>query len=357
MIGLEGIIKEFSVIDVLQLICQQEKSGILTVAHKGKSAEIAICEGKIVSAGFTKHNVGEYLIRAKLLSLEDLHRAQAIQQETYEPLEEILIKQGFIEASDVERALNNQIYETLYDIFQWKEGTYTFSLRQSVKSSSCLRPLPFQSLVLDVLRMIDEWPEVNSSIPSFDLRFQKAGTADLEHFEPAAVRVYTLIDGRRTVQEIIDESLLGKYTTCKILSEFLQHGYIHKSANADSTPQTSRIRIPYTKVLIASNYALLGVILLALVIILARNPQNIFPLFNQALFKQSFLAEYQHNRQIEKIENALEEYKLLYGFYPHSLQDLIASKIINPADFPAQHNQRIGYLAENDSYRLMPEYQ
>lgn len=357
MIGLEGIIKEFSVIDVLQLICQQERSGILKIAHKGKSAEIAICEGKIVSARFTKHTVGEYLIRAKLLSLEDLHRAQAIQQETYEQLEDILIKQGFIEASDVERAINNQIYETLYDIFQWKEGTYTFSLSQSVKSSSFLRPLPFQSLVLDVLRMIDEWPEVNSSIPSCDLRFQKAGTADLKHFEPAAARVYTLVDGRRTVQEIIDESLLGKYTTCKILSEFVQNGYVHKSATVDTTPQTSRIRIPYTMVLIASNYALLGVILLALVIILARNPQNILPLFNHALFKQSFLAEYQHTKQIEKIENALEEYKLLYGFYPHSLQDLIASKIINPADLATQRNQIIRYLAENDSYRLMPESQ
>lgn len=357
MIGLEGIIKEFSVIDVLQLICQQEKSGILTVAHKGKSAEVAIFEGKIVSAGFTKHTVGEYLMRAKLLSLEDLHRAQAIQQETYELLEEILIKQGFIEASDVERAITNQIYETLYDIFQWKEGTYTFSLRQSVKLPSFLKPLPFQSLVLDVLRMIDEWPEVNSSIPSFDLRFQKAGTTDLEHFEQAAVRVYTLIDGRRTVQEIIDESLLGKYSTCKILSEFLQNGYIHKAVGADTTTQTSRIKIPATKVFIASNYAVLGVMLLALVIILTRNPQNVLPLFNHALFKQSFLAEYQHNRQIEKIENALEEYKLLYGFYPHSLYDLIASKIINHADLATQRNQRIRYLPEDDSYRLMPEYQ
>ncbi len=352
MIGLEGSIKEFSIIDVLQLICQQEKSGVLNVVHKGKSAEIHIQEGKIVSAGFVNHTVGEYLVRAKLLSLDDLHRALAIRQETLELLEEILIKHGFIEASDLTRAINNQIYETLYDVFQWKEGTYTFKLNHVLRLPPFLKPLPFQSLLLDVLRMIDEWPEVNSSIPSFDLRFDKTCAIDLADFEPAAVRVYTLIDGLRTVQDIIDESLLGKYTTCKILANFLQNGYIHATARAAAMPQASRVKIPYTKLFIASNYAFLSVIVFVLVIMLAKNPHHIVPIYNLPLVKQSLLAEYLNNRNLSKIEDALEEYKLLYGFYPRILQDLISSNRIDAAALATQGNKIIHYFPENDSYHL-----
>jgi hypothetical protein len=351
MIGLEGSINEFSVVDVLQLICQQQKSGVLIVEHKGQKAELYIEEGKIVSAGPTKYNLGELLTQAKLLSPGDLQRALDKQQETYEQLGEILIKQGSVEAVDLERAINNQIYETLYDICQWKEGTYKFNPKQTTRASSFLKPMNFQSVLLDVLRMIDEWPEVHSFIPSFDVRFQKILDVPAENLQPAALLVYNLINGTHTVQEIIDESLLGKFNTCKILSEFLQAGYISRASFTPAAPRKSRMRIYYKKVLAACHYAILSVILVTLAALIFAAPQNILPILTPSLIKRSYLTEYLNNTHLFKIDNALEIYKIRHGVYPGSLQELISSGILNPADLKLQ-GEKITYLPEQNSYNI-----
>jgi hypothetical protein len=351
MAGLEGTINEFSVADVLQLICQQQKSGVLTVEHKGQKEEIHIEEGKIVSAGPAKYKLGEILVRAHKLTPEDLQRALHKQQETYELLGEILIKQGSITPDCLERAINNQIYETLYDVFQWKDGTYQFNPQIKNRASSAVKPMNFQSVLLDVLRMIDEWPEVHSFISSFDIRFQKSLTVHDENLQGAALVVYNLINGTRTVQEIIDESLLGRFNTCTILSEFLQTGYISKSSFTPAAPRKSRMGIYYKQVLAAGHYALLSVILLALGALVFSAPQNILPILSPGLIKQSDLADYLNNARLFRIDNALEIYKIRHGVNPGNLQELITSGILTPADLTLQ-GEKTTYLPEHNSYDI-----
>jgi len=351
MAGLEGTINEFSVADVLQLICQQQKSGVLSVEHKGQKEEIHLEEGKIVSAGPAKYKLGEILVRAHKLSPEDLQRALHKQQETYELLGEILVKQGSITPDCLERAINNQIYETLYDVFQWKEGTYQFNPQIKNRASSAVKPMNFQSVLLDVLRMIDEWPEVHSFISSFDIRFQKSLTVHDVNFQGAALVVYNLINGTRTVQEIIDESLLGRFNTCTILSEFLQAGYISKSSFTPVAPRKSRMGIYYKQVLAAGHYALLSIILLALGALVFSAPQNILPILSPGLIKQSDLADYLNNARLFRIDNALEIYKIRHGVNPGSLQELITSGILTPADLTLQ-GEKTTYLPEHNSYDI-----
>jgi hypothetical protein len=351
MAGLEGTINEFSVADVLQLICQQQKSGVLTVEHKGQKEEIHIEEGKIVSAGPAKYKLGEILVRAHKLTPEDLQRALHKQQETYELLGEILIKQESITPDSLERAINNQIYETLYDVFQWKEGTYQFNPQLNNRTSSAFKPMNFQSVLLDVLRMIDEWPEVHSFIPSFDMRFQKSLAVHDENLQEAALLVYNLINGTRTVQEIIDESLLGRFNTCKILSEFLQAGYISKASFTPAAPRKSRMGIYYKQVLAACHYALLSVILLVLGALVFSAPQNILPILSPGLIKQSDLADYLNNARLFRIDNAREIYKIRHGVNPGNLQDLVTSGILNPADLTLQ-GEKTTYFPEHNSYDI-----
>ena len=351
MAGLEGTINEFSVADVLQLICQQQKSGVLTVEHKGQKEGIYIEDGKIVSAGPAKYKLGEMLVRAHKLTPEDLQRALDKQQETYELLGEILIKQGSTTPDCLERAINNQIYETLYDVFQWKEGTYQFNPQLKNRSSSAFKPMNFQSVLLDVLRMIDEWPEIHSFIPSFDIRFQKILAVHEENLQGEALPVYNLINGMRTVQEIIDESLLGRFNTCKILAEFLQGGYIGKASFTPATPRKSRMGIYYKKVLSACHYALPSAILLALGALVFSAPQNILPILNPGMIKQLDIADYLNNSRLFKIDNALEIYKIRHGAYPGNLQILITSGILNPADLTLQ-GEKITYVPEQNTYNI-----
>jgi len=332
MTGLEGTINEFSVADVLQLICQQQKTGVLVVEHKGQKDAIHIEEGRIVSAGPAKYRLGEILIRAHKLNPEDLQRALYKQEENYELLGEILVKQGSITPESLEQAINNQIYETLYDVFQWKEGTYQFNPQQNHRPSSTFKPMNFQSVLLDVLRMIDEWPEIHSFIPSLDIRFQKSLTMPEQIFQGEALLVHNLINGTRTVQELIDESLLGRFNTCKILSEFLQAGYISKASFTPATPRKSPAGIFYKRALAACQYALPTAIFVILGVLVLSAPQNIMPILSPGLIKQSYLADYLNNSRLLRIDNAREIYKITHGVNPENLQQLVISGVLNPDD-------------------------
>ena len=90
MAGLEGTIKEFGIADILQLICQQQKTGVLTVEAKGEKAEIYLDEGNIAAArvvtGAAGDALGTLLVKAKLLSPGQLETALATQKQTFEQL-------------------------------------------------------------------------------------------------------------------------------------------------------------------------------------------------------------------------------------------------------------------------------
>lgn len=354
MAGLEGTIKEFGVADILQLICQQQKTGTLTVESRGVKAEISLVEGNIAAAHVVSIPVvdplGALLRKAKIISTGQLQAALDAQNETYELLGEILMQQGAITRDELARAIQVQIYETFYVIFQWKDGSYQFNLKDIKSESALYRLINIESILLDVLRMIDEWPDVKRFIPSFDIIFQPVPGSFPAELADDGLRVYNLIDGVRTVQQIIDETLLGTFTTAKILSELLQAGYIAKTAAAAAAP-AGLLLAAFTKYSgRAVHYAALALVLALL--LPSTFPGNILPLFSAQLVQQPCGAEYHMQLRLLRIENALAVYNILRGKYPQNLYELAAENFLHAGDLSITQGKTISYAPEEASYRL-----
>ena len=355
MAGLEGTIKEFGVADILQLICQQQKTGVLTVEANEEKAEIYLEEGNISAARITMGPAGDalgtLLVKAKLLSPEQLQAALATQKQTFEQLGEILMKQGVIARQDIGRAIQIQIYETFYDIFQWKDGTYQFNPKEVTITSPLYQLINIQSILLDVLRMIDEWPDIKHIIPSFDITFQPVSGSFPLDLDEDGLLVYNLIDGRRTAQEIIDECLMGRFSTCKILSILLQAGHITRVATVAAPSRSLLGR--YAKHLgTASHYSALAMALVMVALLPTTFPENILPLLNPKLVQRSYLTENQRQKTLVRIENALEVYKIRTGRYPAALQDLAAGTFLPSDALGTRQGETIAYSPEGESYRL-----
>jgi hypothetical protein len=351
MPGLEGTIKEFGVADILQLICQQQKTGALMVESRGANVEIYLEEGNISAAhattGSRRDNLGTLLVKAKLIAPGQLQAALVMQKQTGEQLGEILIQQGAITREDLKRAIQIQIYGTFYDIFQWKEGSYQFNPKEVKVKSPLYQLINIQSILLDVLRMIDEWPDVQRFVPSFEMTFQPMPGIFPADLADDGLNVYNLLDGRRNTQEIIDESLLGKFNTCKILSELLRAGYITEAAPPAAAPARALIAMITQKFSAAIHYAALVLVLFMVMLLPTSFPKNIL-LRNPKLVKQSYLAEYQKNQALLQIEHALDVYKIRNGRYPASLNELVTAKFL----LAPEHAENISYIPEEDSYRL-----
>jgi hypothetical protein len=353
MAGLEGTIKEFGVADILQLICQQQKTGTLTVASRGVKAEISLVEGNIAAAGVISEPVvdpiGALLLKAKIISPEQLQAGLDAQNETYELLGEILMQQGAITREELARAIQVQIYETFYVIFQWRDGSYQFNQKDVKFTSPLYQLINIQSVLLDVMRMIDEWPDVKRFIPSFDIIFQPVAGSFPAELADEGLLVYNLIDGVRTVQQIIDETLLGTFNTAKILSELMQAGYIAKTAPAAAAPAGS-LRAAFAKYsTMTFHYAALALVLALL--LSAAFPKNISPLLSAQLLHPGG-AEYQTRLHLLRIENALEVYKILRGRYPENLQELVAENLLHADDLSIPQGKTISYASAETAYRL-----
>jgi hypothetical protein len=131
--ALQGDLKDFSITEIIQLIGQQFKTGVLNVQHRRKKIEIYFVDGMIVHV-FSNYRarkdlLGEILVKAQVITQQQLDQALKVQQETLQYLGEILIDLQLLKREEVLRVIQNQIYETIYDLFQWGEGSFRFDLR------------------------------------------------------------------------------------------------------------------------------------------------------------------------------------------------------------------------------------
>lgn len=356
--ALEGNIKDFGVADILQLISQQQKSGILLVDKKEEKAEIYFLDGQItetrVSQRKTTEPLGEMLVKAKLISADNLKRALNKQKETYGHLGQILIKDGLLSKDDLEKAIQTQTYETFYDILQWRDGSYRF-VPEKISIDHDVSSMPsLESILLDVFRMIDEWPDVKKVITSFDMVFDKIEKKNQEELYPDETFIYSLIDGKDTVQEIIKKGLLGRFATCKILVELLQQGYI-KLISAKVEKKVARAGIPFQKAVGLFSYVGLLIVLSILFLLPARLPESLLPVLNPKDPVKSYLQTYFKNRIIQRLEKALEIFRLQNAVYPESLGELVSAGILQDDDLQVGDYSSITYSKKGDFYTVKVE--
>jgi len=351
--ALEGSIKDFGVADILQLISQQQKTGILLVERQDASSEVYFSNGEITEtrSGRQMARLEEILVKGNLISPENLKSAAERQKETFEYLGQILLKDGLITKDVLEHIIVTQIYETFYDILQWREGKYRF-ITQNIKVDSTLTTVPrLESILLDVLRMIDEWPDIKSIIRSFSMVFARVPEHTQEGLDADELLVYSLIDDKKTVQEIIDGCILGKFAACKILVGLLEHGYIMLIAERAEKKPAERA-VTSQKTIALTSAVGLCVIMFGLLLLPTKFPGSIMPALTPGYFRTSYLHKYLTNNKMEKLKKSLELFQLTTGSYPEAVQELVSAGILTDKELKAYDFSTISYSREGNFYGI-----
>ncbi len=78
--SLEGKLKDFGIADILQLLAQQQKSGLLLVERTSESAEIYFLNGLVIETRSSQHSdrLGEMLIRGGYVTREQVNAALCV---------------------------------------------------------------------------------------------------------------------------------------------------------------------------------------------------------------------------------------------------------------------------------------
>ena len=238
--AIKGSLKEASLPDVLQLLALGQKTGCLSIADRSNFGYIYFDKGRISYASIVnrRDRLGDILVKHERITQAQLDAA--IQRQTKDrekKIGAILVEQGVVSQSDLERYMRVQIEESVYYLFTWTQGTFNFEVDVRPERQDFLVSINPESLLLEGARRVDEWSLIEKKIPSFDLIFivdrDRLAISESTLTETQE-RILPLLDGSRDVNRIIEDSGLGEFEIGKALYGLITAGFTHRAGRTAS---------------------------------------------------------------------------------------------------------------------------
>lgn len=228
--AIKGSLSEATLPDVIQLLSYSLKSGCLSVTDGKNFGNIFIKDGKIIYATLLnrKDQLGDILVSKQKISKSNLEQALAIQKVKKRRLGEILIEMGAISAEIVESALKEQISETIFTMLIWETGYFNFEADLLPGADEFTVQLSPQGILLEGARRIDEWRKIENKIPPFETVLVSKGDFSNVPLITQEQRIIKLIDGSRTIDEILKLSEYDFFETCRTIYGLISAGILGK---------------------------------------------------------------------------------------------------------------------------------
>lgn len=228
---LSGDLQDFSLADVLQLLLQQRKSGVLGLENGREKAEIFISQGNIngvkVNGGTPEGKIAEMLVETGRIDSREFGDLERISKDMGRPLLQTLIAKGFLSEEDRDDWLQIIAEDMVCDLFSWLGGKYEFGTGLKAQGAGTAPiSLSAEFACMEGMRRIDEWPRLREAIPDGRMVFRPSGRA-FEGDELGWDRlVLGLVDGRRSVEMVARQVPFGSFRLAECLVNLWNGGFI-----------------------------------------------------------------------------------------------------------------------------------
>lgn len=232
--AIKGSLSDVSLADICQLLAMGRKTGCLTVTDKANFGYVYFNDGRVIHASVLNRpdRLGDLLVQNGVITREQLSLAMDQQTESPPRLGAILIELGFLTEEDLHKYITIQVEEAVYHLFSWAEGIFNFNPDQTPETDTLDLSINAETLLLEGARRVDEWSQIEKKISSMDLVFSlerdPSDDADVELTEDQ-VKIIELLDGNRSVEELVSASGLVEFDTAKALYGLVQAGFARES--------------------------------------------------------------------------------------------------------------------------------
>jgi CheY-like chemotaxis protein len=263
-IALQGDIAIIPIGAVLQLLQIEARSGLLLVTDGRSEVTMAMRRGLIdlvqARGASSEFRLGRYFVEHGLVTTEDIDRLlqghpQAPAHNQAQPrnpkspppesgsrsaaskdepptgtrrlLGDLLVESGRVTREQLRDGLARQSSELVYEVLRWPAGRFEFRLDSlPALAETAQLGLPVASVVMEGFRRVDEWRVVEAGLGSFESVLQAdpvaIGVSDLERLTKDERRLLDMVDGKRTVRAIIEQSHMSSFDACKVLFQLLE---------------------------------------------------------------------------------------------------------------------------------------
>jgi CheY-like chemotaxis protein len=240
--AIQGNLAAFRIVELMQMLSLQRQSGRLVITRREGKAEIFFKNGAIVFAGTTMDgNIGgvEGLLKKSCRVGEDgLHHARRIAEMTGQPLDGVLAQEKILDQKTFGACLKRHTESVVFKAMDWKDGDFLFDKTFAPVFANPVA-LKVDDLILEGTRRSDEWVLIQQKIPNFSIVFEplignaeeltRRGLSDMD------LKVFALVDGRSTVQNIIERGMLSDFDVAKSMFILLSVNLIRKKNSPKMT--------------------------------------------------------------------------------------------------------------------------
>lgn len=399
--ALQGTLRDFSLADILQLIGLQRKTGILRLSGSEDTVSVLFEAGRIVGAESEKKRMedrlGHVLLKTNKVTQAQLNRVLTQQRETGRRIGDLLVQDEIVSAEDLGRALVLQVSQVIYRLFRWSAGEFRFAQTTAVDyQRNHFHPIPVDSVLMEGMRILDEWPLIERRVKSFEMVLlptdpdrevrvqdgeeslidaveldaaldgisgeaqegepEEAGPdePDLVTVSANEMRVYQLLDGQRSVQEVIDCSDLGEFEACKALYELMETDLIGEAKTLQAKPSRSPRRWEFLDRAATAAAALLGSALLlggAWLHLVSAREAALVPYAGLPETMETLRLSASQSR-LARLEFAVRLFALYRQHYPESLTELADMGLVVSGELEDPWGRPYDYILTRRSYQI-----
>ncbi|MBI3854930.1 MAG: DUF4388 domain-containing protein [Planctomycetes bacterium] len=237
--------------NLLQVITMSQAKGFLTISNGDlkKTIQYSAQGIRLVSGVRRAIPLGQILVRCGRITNEQLEQLLAEQRSSDRRLGDLVIERKLVSREAIDQALRDQVAEEIYELFAWPEARFYFAESENDALPNGAGPLAtilldanILSLMVEAARRTDEMARFRSEIPVDQLvPLRQGGEVPFEELgaaKQAAKDLLPLVDGRRSITQIINESSYPKFTVLHTLYELKQRGLLTMES-----PRISETRI------------------------------------------------------------------------------------------------------------------
>jgi hypothetical protein len=213
--------------EILQWISTGRKTGTLHVEHRSVHKRIVFRDGVIHSSTSNdpRESMGQFLIRDRLITEEQLFRALLRQETEGRLLGAILVGDGVLSEEGMRHSLESKAEETIYDLFLWPEGKFEFKDGEVPANILVHVEMGVTSVIMEGIRRVDEWRRIKEVFPSMGTSFRVL-LAGPPLDDPAEQQALTLAAAGKTLSEMSLEMRRSEFETASLILDLYNRGMV-----------------------------------------------------------------------------------------------------------------------------------
>lgn len=212
--------------EVLRTIHHYRVPGVVTVASGDVVKKIYLMGGNVIFATSSdlRDSLGAYLKQSGLISSAELRQSvDRIEASHGKRHGELLVEMGVLTPDRLRQIVTEQVKAILYSVFSWEKGCVTFEVGRFRKDELIQLDVPTPQAIADGIRGLPDPRRVvlrlGPSWTVFDRGEVPAETCGVS-WSAAELRLLALVDGRRTLRDLITAGPGDVATNAKLVYAF-----------------------------------------------------------------------------------------------------------------------------------------